>query len=73
MVTACKSIYVKVFGNDKIIKIQKRKLIILLLFFEQGLLSNYKRYHHGILHTYSKHSNGGKGASEFLYLFLLCF
>ena len=45
-------------------KIQKRKLIILLLFFEQGLLSNHQRYHHEILYTYSKHSNGGKTISE---------
>ena len=46
-------------------KMEKQKSIFSLLFFEQTLLSNFLRYHLEILKTYSKHSNRGKGVSEF--------
>ena len=36
---------------------KKQKLIFELLFFEQGLLGNHKRYHLEIVYTYSNHSN----------------
>ena len=44
---------------------KKQKSIFQLLFFEQRLLGNHRRYHLEIFYTYLKQSNLEKRVSEF--------
>ena len=59
----CKKLY-----RQKIIKGKwEFNVIFFILFFEQGYLIQYARYHIEIFYTYSQGSNRGKGVSDFLF------